>query len=61
MDGTGQVPLVAVEKARCRPGDKVETGLQGRVPMGDRVSGRAAEGYVCNMTMPRRPAAGVLS
>jgi hypothetical protein len=51
LDGTGQVPLVTVEKARCRPGDKVETGLQGQVPVGDRVSGRAAEGYFCNMTM----------
>jgi hypothetical protein len=51
LDGTGQVPLVTVEKARCRPGDKVETGLQGQVPVGDRVSGRAAEGYFCNMAM----------
>jgi len=50
--GTGdEVPLVAVPKASCRPGDKVETGLQGQVPLADRLSGRAAEGYHCNLDL----------
>src|SRR4051812_45498772 len=38
-----------VDKAKCQPGDKVETGLQGQIPQADRVSGRAAEGYICNL------------
>ena len=49
--GGGRVPLVAVPKAQCQPGDPVETGLQGQVPMADRLSGRAAKGYACNLTM----------
>src|SRR4051794_17725222 len=38
-----------VDKAKCQPGDKAETGLQGQIPQPDRVSGRAAEGYICNL------------
>ena len=40
----------AKSPAKCAPGDLVETGLQGQVPMADRVTGRAAKGYTCNLT-----------
>ncbi|HEV7865667.1 MAG TPA: hypothetical protein VGR20_23430 [Acidimicrobiia bacterium] len=45
---------VPVPKASCQPGDPVETGLQGQVPRADRTSGRAAEGYACNLTLVAR-------
>jgi hypothetical protein len=51
-DGTADVrfaPRTAVPQLPCRPGDDPETGLQGRVPPGDLVSGRAAQGYNCNL------------
>lgn len=41
----------AVLQTACQPGDKPETGLQGRVPREDIISGRAAQGYNCNMTV----------
>ena len=41
----------AVPKAQCQPGDSPETGLQGQVPVVDRVSGRASAGYHCNLTV----------
>src|SRR3954470_12062060 len=41
----------AVPKAKCRPNDSVETGLQGQVPVADRASGRAAEHYWCNIDL----------
>jgi hypothetical protein len=41
----------AAVKATCRPGDRVETGLQGEVPTEDRVSKRSALGYNCNIDM----------
>lgn len=41
----------AVPEARCRPDDRVETGLQGQVPVADRLTGRAAEGYNCNLEL----------
>lgn len=34
----------------CQAGDKPETGMQGRIPPADIVSGRAAQGYTCNAT-----------
>ena len=42
----GPTPAVA----QCRPGDKPETGMQGRIPPEDIASGRAAEGYTCHTT-----------
>ncbi len=43
----GTVPA-ATSKARCGPGSRPETGRQGRVPLADYASGRAAKGYTCN-------------
>lgn len=40
--------LTATPAADCGPGSRPETGIQGRVPREDHVSGRAAEGYTCN-------------
>jgi hypothetical protein len=40
-----------VARAACGPGSKPETSLQGQVPVADRTSGRAAEGYTCNLEM----------
>ncbi len=41
-------PRAAVPAAECGPGSRPETDIQGRVPLADYVSGRAAEGYTCN-------------
>src|SRR5439155_25610254 len=38
-----------VPRAQCGPGSKPETGAQGRVSAADIASGRAAQGYSCNM------------
>lgn len=35
-------------RAFCGPGSRPESGIQGRVPLSDHESGRAAEGYTCN-------------
>jgi hypothetical protein len=40
--------LAAVPKAKCGPGSRPETDIQGRVPTRDYDSGRAAKGYTCN-------------
>lgn len=39
----------ATPRAVCGPGSRPEPGLQGRVSREDHDSGRAAEGYTCNM------------
>jgi hypothetical protein len=39
----------AASPAICGPGDRPETGLQGQIPLADRASGRAADGYTCNL------------
>ncbi len=39
----------AASPAVCGPGDRPETGLQGQIPQADRASGRAADGYTCNL------------
>jgi hypothetical protein len=38
----------ATPQAHCGPGSMPETGRQGRVPLADYDSGRAAKGYTCN-------------
>lgn len=38
----------AVPAAQCGPGSRPETDIQGRVPLADYRSGRAAQGYTCN-------------
>jgi hypothetical protein len=38
----------ATPRADCGPGSRPETGRQGRVPLADYDSGRAAKGYLCN-------------
>lgn len=41
----------AVDPATCRDGDRVETGIQGEVPLADRKSGRSTKGYNCNVDL----------
>lgn len=38
-----------VPRAECGPGSKPEVGLQGEVPLAERESGRATDGYRCNL------------
>ena len=39
----------AVTPAVCGAGSQAETGLQGQVPLADRLSGRSQQGYSCNL------------
>jgi hypothetical protein len=47
-------PRRAVPQRRCHPNDTPETDLQGRVPRQDILSGRAAQGYNCNLVVVGR-------
>jgi hypothetical protein len=40
--------LTPTPRARCGPGSRPETGIQGRVTPEDHESGRAAQGFTCN-------------
>ena len=48
MSETGRSAPPPVPEARCGPGARPETDIQGRVPQRDYDSGRAAKGYRCN-------------
>lgn len=41
----------AVAPALCGPGASPETGLQGQVPLPDRLNGRSRQGYACNLEL----------
>ncbi|MDQ3729153.1 MAG: hypothetical protein M3355_06140 [Actinomycetota bacterium] len=41
-------PLLPTPSIPCGKGSRPETDIQGRVPLADHTSGRAAEGYTCN-------------
>ena len=47
--GTASAAAQPVPRPACQAGDLPETALQGQVPVADRVSGRAAMGYRCNL------------
>ena len=48
MSATGSSFPAPTPQARCGPGSRPETDIQGRVPQRDYDSGRAAKGYRCN-------------
>jgi hypothetical protein len=41
----------AVPSAQCRADDRIETGVQGEVPLADRDNGRSRLGYNCNIDL----------
>lgn len=43
--------IAPTPRAECGPGSNPETGTQGRVPLAEVESGRAAQGYTCNTRM----------
>lgn len=51
FDEARDVWSTAVPPALCRSGDRIETGLQGEVPLADRNSRRSTEGYNCNIDL----------
>ena len=44
-------PMVPTPQTRCGPGSRPEPGMQGRLPKEEVDSGRADEGYWCNLTL----------
>src|SRR3712207_1844994 len=42
-------PMTPTPRAKCTPGSKPEPSIQGRLPKEEVDSGRAAEGYWCNL------------
>ena len=48
ISATGESFPAATPRAKCGPGAKPETGIQGRVPRADYTSGRVEKGYRCN-------------
>ena len=44
-------PITATPRAQCREGSSPEPGMQGRVPREEVDSGRAAQGYRCNLSV----------
>ena len=46
--GAQLAPLLSTPQLACAPGSRPERGRQGRVPLSDYTSGRAAKGYTCN-------------
>ena len=46
--GHTEPSLAPVPRARCGPGSKPETDIQGRAPRRDYDSGRVKQGYTCN-------------
>lgn len=51
VDFLDAADTVQAERASCGPGSLVETGVQGQVPIADRISGRNRMGYRCNMEL----------
>src|ERR687894_491876 len=46
----GEPRLEAAPRANCGPGSRPEPSIQGRVPREEVDSGRAEQGYWCNLT-----------
>lgn len=41
----------SIPQAHCGPGSSPEDGVQGQVPLADRLSGRSQQGYRCNLEL----------